>query len=80
MLLHFMFKYMYMVLRILICSFMACRKKCVHSYNVFDFLKEVVSKVPDYGQSDTAADTSKRRLVIFICYFVFFSNLPVVNG
>ncbi|GER32187.1 nuclear factor Y [Striga asiatica] len=36
-------------------------KHCVHSYNVFDFLKEVVSKVPDYGHSDTTADITKRR-------------------
>ncbi|KAI3735741.1 hypothetical protein L6452_15251 [Arctium lappa] len=28
------------------------RKHCVQSYNVFDFLREVVSKVPDYGHSD----------------------------
>ncbi|KAL2230563.1 UNVERIFIED_CONTAM: Dr1-associated corepressor, partial [Sesamum indicum] len=39
-------------------------KQCVHSYNVFDFLREVVSKVPDYGNSDAAADTSKRRKVV----------------
>lgn len=25
------------------------RKNCVERYNVFDFLREVVSKVPDYG-------------------------------
>lgn len=37
----------------------------MHSYNVFDFLKEVVSKVPDYGHSDSAADVSKRRYVVF---------------
>ncbi|KAL0289627.1 UNVERIFIED_CONTAM: hypothetical protein Sangu_2609600 [Sesamum angustifolium] len=40
------------------------QKHCVHSYNVFDFLREVVSKVPDYGNSEAAADTSKRRKVV----------------
>ncbi|KAA8519281.1 hypothetical protein F0562_013537 [Nyssa sinensis] len=39
-------------------------KHCVQSYNVFDFLREVVSKVPDYGHSDASTDDrtmSKRR-------------------
>ncbi|CAG7890420.1 unnamed protein product [Brassica rapa] len=45
-------------------------KHCVERYNVFDFLREVVSKVPDYGQAqgqghgDVAMDDrtiSKRR-------------------
>ncbi|XP_065867413.1 uncharacterized protein [Euphorbia lathyris] len=35
-------------------------KHCVQSYNVFDFLREIVSRVPDYGHghghSDNAAD------------------------
>ncbi|KVH97353.1 dr1-associated corepressor homolog [Cynara cardunculus var. scolymus] len=31
-------------------------KHCVQSYNVFDFLREVVSKVPDYGHSDAGLD------------------------
>ncbi|KAI3719646.1 hypothetical protein L6452_20548 [Arctium lappa] len=31
-------------------------KHCVQSYNVFDFLREVVSKVPDYGHSDVGLD------------------------
>lgn len=31
-----------------------------------DFVKEVVSKVSDYGNSDDAADTSKRRSQCFI--------------
>ncbi|CAN0843558.1 Dr1-associated corepressor [Linum grandiflorum] len=35
-------------------------KHCVQSYNVFDFLREIVSKVPDYshghGHSDGSAD------------------------
>lgn len=49
-------------------------KNCVERYNVFDFLREVVSKVPDYGyghgnghgQADVTMDergVSKRRLV-----------------
>ncbi|KAM1124508.1 hypothetical protein ACFX2I_039869 [Malus domestica] len=41
-------------------------KHCVQSYNVFDFLRDIVSRVPDYthGHSDAAADDralSKRR-------------------
>uniref|UniRef100_A0A3Q7F6H9 Transcription factor CBF/NF-Y/archaeal histone domain-containing protein n=1 Tax=Solanum lycopersicum TaxID=4081 RepID=A0A3Q7F6H9_SOLLC len=39
------------------------RKHCVQSYNVFDFLREVVSKVPDYGHSDAAGEMPKRRKV-----------------
>ncbi|KAL8227813.1 hypothetical protein R6Q57_015397 [Mikania cordata] len=31
-------------------------KHCVQSYNVFDFLREVVNKVPDYGHSDAGVD------------------------
>lgn len=26
-----------------------CRKHCVQSYSVFDFLRDIVSRVPDYG-------------------------------
>lgn len=29
-------------------------KQCVHRYNVFDFLREIVNKVPDMGGSDAA--------------------------
>ncbi|XP_020254635.1 DNA polymerase epsilon subunit C-like isoform X2 [Asparagus officinalis] len=38
-------------------------KQCVHSFNVFDFLKDIVSKVPDLGGSDAGGDdkSSKRR-------------------
>ncbi|XWS08233.1 hypothetical protein CRYUN_Cryun41cG0062200 [Craigia yunnanensis] len=41
-------------------------KHCVQSYNVFDFLRDIVSRVPDYGHghSDAAADDrtiSRRR-------------------
>ncbi|KAJ1382244.1 hypothetical protein SESBI_44444 [Sesbania bispinosa] len=45
-------------------------KHCVQSYNVFDFLRDVVSRVPDYGHghghghTDTGADDraiSRRR-------------------
>ncbi|KAM0052070.1 putative DNA-directed DNA polymerase transcription factor Hap3/NF-YB family [Helianthus debilis subsp. tardiflorus] len=31
-------------------------KHCVQSYNVYDFLREVVSKVPDYGHSEAGGD------------------------
>jgi len=33
---------------------MVDRKQCVHRYNVFDFLREIVNKVPDMGGSDAA--------------------------
>ncbi|KAJ6844499.1 DNA polymerase epsilon subunit C-like isoform X2 [Iris pallida] len=41
-------------------------KQCVHSFNVFDFLKETVSKVPDLGGSDAGGDdrSSKRRKAV----------------
>ncbi|PON74093.1 Transcription initiation factor [Parasponia andersonii] len=41
-------------------------KQCVHTFNVFDFLKDIVSKVPDLGGSDTAGEdrsVAKRRKV-----------------
>jgi len=39
------------------------RKQCIQMYNVYDFLTEVVSKVPDIGPSDVIADDKlgKRR-------------------
>lgn len=40
------------------------RKQCVQKFNVFDFLREIVSKVPDLGGSDTAGEersVAKRR-------------------
>ena len=39
------------------------RKQCIQTYNVYDFLTEVVSKVPDIGPSDVIADDKlgKRR-------------------
>ena len=59
--------------------FVVYRKHCVERYNVFDFLREVVSKVPDYGQAqgqghgtgDVAMDDrtiSKRRLDLLAPY------------
>ena len=55
---------------------------------MFDFLKDVVSKVPDYGHSDATGDdrtAPKRRLVqlmswlkIFFLLFVFC--LPWVDA
>ncbi|KAL0437145.1 UNVERIFIED_CONTAM: Dr1-associated corepressor [Sesamum radiatum] len=40
-------------------------KQCVQSFNVFDFLRETVSKVPDLGGSDAVEDRSatKRRKI-----------------
>ncbi|KAL8544975.1 hypothetical protein ACS0TY_005257 [Phlomoides rotata] len=41
-------------------------KQCVQSFNSFDFLKDVVNKVPDLGGSDGAAEeksaTKKRKI------------------
>lgn len=39
------------------------RKQCIHSYDVYDFLKNVASKVPDLGAPDSSADDKlgKRR-------------------
>ncbi|RZC46804.1 hypothetical protein C5167_039751 [Papaver somniferum] len=31
-------------------------KQCVQSFNVFDFLKEILSKVPDFGGSDAGGE------------------------
>ncbi|GAB2277125.1 hypothetical protein Dimus_011832 [Dionaea muscipula] len=42
-------------------------KQCVQSFNVFDFLRDVVSRVPDLGSSHGGADdtsAAKRRKVI----------------
>lgn len=40
----------------------------MHSFNVFDFLKDIVSKVPDMGTSDAGGDdrSAKRRFVVLI--------------
>ncbi|KAL0550868.1 hypothetical protein IC582_009933 [Cucumis melo] len=40
-------------------------KQCIQTFNVFDFLRDVVGKVPDSGGSDAAEDRhiSKRRKV-----------------
>lgn len=57
-----------------------CRKHCVQSYNVFDFLKDVVSKVPDYGHGHGHTDAGgaddqtipKRRFeVLYLLIHVF---------
>jgi len=40
------------------------RKQCVQAFNVFDFLKDIVSKVPDLGVSEAAGEdrsVAKRR-------------------
>ncbi|XP_022880026.1 dr1-associated corepressor-like isoform X2 [Olea europaea var. sylvestris] len=41
-------------------------KQCVQSFHVFDFLKDTVSRVPDLGASDAAAEdrsAAKRRKI-----------------
>lgn len=49
----------------------------MEKYNVFDFLREVVSKVPDYGQAQGSGDVtmedrsvSKRRLLDFLALYI----------
>ena len=44
-------------------TIMIYRKQCVHNYDVYDFLKNVVNKVPDLGSPDASADDKlgKRR-------------------
>lgn len=37
--------------RLLMVYFVVYSKHCVETYDVFDFMREVVSKVPDYGQA-----------------------------
>ncbi|XP_076899129.1 uncharacterized protein LOC143552907 [Bidens hawaiensis] len=40
-------------------------KQCVQSFNVFDFLRDTVGKVPDLGGSDAAGESaSKQRKVV----------------
>ncbi|XP_076924014.1 uncharacterized protein LOC143586331 [Bidens hawaiensis] len=40
-------------------------KQCVQSFNVFDFLRDTVGKVPDLGGSDAAGESApKRRKVV----------------
>uniref|UniRef100_A0A3Q7J0X7 Protein kinase domain-containing protein n=1 Tax=Solanum lycopersicum TaxID=4081 RepID=A0A3Q7J0X7_SOLLC len=36
-------------------------KHCIQSFNVFDFLKDVVSRVPDLGGSDAGAESATKR-------------------
>ncbi|CAN4119075.1 unnamed protein product [Withania somnifera] len=36
-------------------------KQCIQSFNVFDFLKDVVSRVPDLGGSDAGAESATKR-------------------
>ncbi|CAH8313524.1 unnamed protein product [Eruca vesicaria subsp. sativa] len=40
-------------------------KQCVHAFNVFDFLREIVGKVPDLGgsESEDRPATKRRKLV-----------------
>lgn len=64
------------------------RKNCVETYNVFDFLREVVSKVPDYGhghghghgngQADATMDDrtiSKRRLAPMLIFLSLYLHI-----
>jgi len=48
------------------CILCLCRKQCVQTFNVFDFLKDIVSKVPDLGGSVANGDdhTVKRRCAL----------------
>ena len=42
---------------------------------MFDFLRDIVSKVPDYGHADTAGDDRnmlKRRLAVLFSFLPFF--------
>ncbi|CAL9230906.1 unnamed protein product [Arabidopsis halleri] len=40
-------------------------KQCVHAFNIFDFLRETVGKVPDLGGSDAEDQSAtKRRKVV----------------
>lgn len=65
-----------------------CRKHCVQSYNVFDFLRDVVSRVPDYshghGHAEAGPDDraiAKRRFEVQYLYFVLlfhFSDMHIV--
>nr|CAD1821966.1 unnamed protein product [Ananas comosus var. bracteatus] len=36
-------------------------KQCIHSFNAFDFLKDVVKKVPDIGGTDAGGDDRSGR-------------------
>jgi hypothetical protein len=44
------------------------RKQCIQAYNVYDFLSEVVSKVPDITSPDANADDKfgKRYYIIYL--------------
>ena len=50
-----------------------CRKQCVQTFNVFDFLKDIVSKVPDLGGSGATSDdrsVTKRRFVLWLIHLL----------
>lgn len=54
-------------------NLLICRKQCVQTFNVFDFLRETVKKVPDLGGSDTAGEkrsVAKRRFGSVILYLL----------
>lgn len=51
-----------------------CRKQCVQTFNVFDFLNDIVSKVPDLGGSVAIGDdqTVTKRRFVFNCSLLLF--------
>lgn len=61
-----------------------CRKHCVQSYNVFDFLRDVVSRVPDYshghGHAEAGPDDrviTKRRFEVQYLFVLLFHSLDM---
>lgn len=55
-------------------SYLTCRKQCVQSFGVFDFLRDIVRRVPDLGGSEAGGhDKSlvKKRLVDAYIYIHF---------
>jgi len=66
---HMLFTFSFWFLKGQVSSILClCRKQCVQTFNVFDFLKDIVSKVPDLGGSVANGDdhTVKRRFVLWL--------------
>lgn len=61
--------------------FCLCRKQCVQTFNDFDFLKDIVSKVPDLGGHVASGDdriVCKRRFVNLFNYYVLFIGIVLL--
>jgi hypothetical protein len=59
--------------RLINTTYLIRRKQCVQTFSVFDFLNDIVSKVPDLGGSIATGDdqTVPKRRFVFVTLFWF---------